>query len=257
MRAASADTSLLDAITSALTASCSPRRIILYGSRARGDATEDSDFDIAVEVADGVEEGAVRRVVDTAVRGRRVAVDIYVCRPGDLERRGADPGWLDYDIVHDGTVLYESDDVPRLRRPSGVAEPPPDGWPSVDAWLERARRDLLVVDHEAARDEPLWDIIAFHAHQAAEKALKAALVRANRRPPRTHSLVSLLEALEQAGRATARLMNDCRLLEPYAVALRYPTKAPMPTAEEGRALVKAAKRIVASAASIGAHGHPA
>lgn len=246
MRAASADTSLLDAITSALTASCSPRRIILYGSRARGDAAEDSDFDIAVEVADDVEESAVRRTVDTAVRGRRVAVDIYICRPGDLERRGLDPGWLDYDILREGTVLYQSDGVTGLGRPSGVSEPPAGGWPSVDAWLERARRDLLVVDHEAAQDEPLWDIIAFHAQQAAEKALKAALVRANRRPPRTHSLKSLLEELENAGVATAGLLNDCRLLEPYAVALRYPTKAPMPTAEEGRALVAAAKRVLAA-----------
>jgi len=239
----------LDAITSAVAARFSPRRIILYGSRARGDWTADSDYDLAVEVEGDVDEASVRRVIDGAVQGRRLDVDIYVCRPGELEQRGRDPGELDYDIVRTGAVLYAAPGGDRsLAGATRASEPPPEGWPSERAWLERARRDMMFIEHEVAHVEPLWDLIAFHAQQAVEKTLKAALVRANRHPARTHSLTSLLAELEATGFPARGLVNDCRRLEPYAVAMRYPTRTPLPTPEEGRALVDAARRVVAAVA---------
>ena len=43
-------------------------------------------------------------------------------------------------------------------------------------WLAKARVDLEVCDTLAAHDANLWEAVAFHAQQAAEKALKAVLV---------------------------------------------------------------------------------
>jgi len=57
-------------------------------------------------------------------------------------------------------------------------------------WLQKARRDIRVA--ELALGEDLYDEVAFHAQQAAEKALKAVLVALGARPPRTHSLERLL-----------------------------------------------------------------
>ena len=62
-----------------------PQRVILVGSRARGDAREDSDYDLVVVLDDEVpdERLSVRRRYD-AHRGLATAADIVPCR----ERRG-------------------------------------------------------------------------------------------------------------------------------------------------------------------------
>lgn len=62
--------------------------------------------------------------------------------------------------------------------------------------------------------------MAFHAQQAAEKALKALLVAHEVSPPRTHDLAQLLVLLPVAPpieSATVEPLTD------YAVVPRYPT----------------------------------
>ena len=67
-------------------------------------------------------------------------------------------------------------------------------------WLAWALGDL-----EAARRRPGWPqrprIVAFHAQQAAEKALKGALVLAGIAVPRTHDLDDLRNRLPNGWRA--------------------------------------------------------
>lgn len=74
-----------------------PDRIILFGSRARGDARGDSDYDLAVEI-DAPDFRELRSVAREAVRNAvgRTEVDIHLRQPGDVEARRDDPGYMDW-----------------------------------------------------------------------------------------------------------------------------------------------------------------
>lgn len=88
-------------------------------------------------------------------------------------------------------------------------------------WLRRAEVDLLTARMLSARRESLepW-VVAFHAQQAAEKSIKAALVIEQVRIPRTHELERLAALLQ----TDWGLPDDTRLAEMsrFAVVGRYP-----------------------------------
>lgn len=88
------------------------------------------------------------------------------------------------------------------------------------ALLARARDDAFVVRrlmHDAAT--PGW-VLGFHAQQAVEKALKAALTAAGLAYPRTHNLVMLAELLRPRC-ALPPDSDDFGQLVPFGVVLRY------------------------------------
>jgi HEPN domain-containing protein len=66
------------------------------------------------------------------------------------------------------------------------------------------------------------------------------------RPPRTHELTKLYDAACAAGYPLPDLRTECRLLEPYAVEVRYPEQVPIPDEVTGRTIVAAANRIIAA-----------
>ena len=69
--------------------------------------------------------------------------------------------------------------------------------PRVEAWLRQAHSDLEVARLTAAQG--YHPQACYHAAQAAEKALKALLVAADTKPPYSHSLPQLFEALRGLG----------------------------------------------------------
>jgi HEPN domain-containing protein len=90
-----------------------------------------------------------------------------------------------------------------------------------DEWLRWASADLQVAElTDDARIAP--QIAAFHAQQAAEKALKALLVRQQIDFPRTHSVGVLLALLDGAGINGVQDLIDATSLTRYAVSARYP-----------------------------------
>ncbi len=60
------------------------------------------------------------------------------------------------------------------------------------AWIEKAEHDLLSIRNNLAADQVPWDVVCFHAQQAAEKLLKGFLVHGGRSARKTHDLVSFL-----------------------------------------------------------------
>ena len=90
---------------------------------------------------------------------------------------------------------------------------------------------------------------AFLAQQAAEKSLKALMITRSCKPPRTHKPPELLAALRSAGCPLPGLDADCERLTPYAVDSRYRSQLAIPTERQGRALVEAARRIIAAVAA--------
>ncbi len=90
-----------------------------------------------------------------------------------------------------------------------------------------------------------WDIVCFHAQQAAEKALKGFLAFHGRTPPRTHDLVAVLVECAKVDRALSALEGVCRRLTYYAVGGRYPDDLYEPDEAAGREMVAASGQVVA------------
>ncbi len=83
-------------------------------------------------------------------------------------------------------------------------------------WWERAGEDLAVAAHDLGGG---FDrAAAFHAQQAAEKALKALLVHRGVVPPKVHDLAELAN---RAG-APAEVRDRCKALSPAYLEARYP-----------------------------------
>ena len=84
-----------------------PSRIILFGSHARGTATEWSDVDLLVILSN------VSDKRDTAIEIRRVLGDLPVCKdivvatPEEVARRGHLVGTVLRSALLEGKVLYE------------------------------------------------------------------------------------------------------------------------------------------------------
>ena len=110
-------------------------------------------------------------------------------------------------------------------------------------WIAKAENDLLNIRNNLDAERVPWDTICFHAHQAAEKALKALLVSREQAVSRTHDLVALLGEVVAAHGSLEDLEPDCRLLTPYAVMLRYPGAPGDPSGQDAHQAVAAAQRI--------------
>lgn len=93
----------------------------------------------------------------------------------------------------------------------------------VDQWLKFARADLNAGRTLSAnRDTNSPETACFHAQQAAEKAIKALLVKAQVASTRSHDLSNLTN-LVPSEFAQTRSLPSLSSLVPYAVAARYPT----------------------------------
>ena len=87
--------------------------------------------------------------------------------------------------------------------------------------LERARGDrqafhVLIADPTM----PAW-LVAFHAQQAVEKALKAALASASVEYPRTHNLAMLIGLLRHNSLPLPPDADEIPALTPFGTASRY------------------------------------
>ena len=83
-----------------------------------------------------------------------------------------------------------------------------------------AKRDLSLAE-EMSRDDDIHPYgRAFHSQQAAEKAMKAAIIVSGRRPEWTHDLISLASILPPGCNAGASDHN-LKILTRYATLSRY------------------------------------
>jgi len=86
-------------------------------------------------------------------------------------------------------------------------------------WYEASLVDLDEAEDSLSRGRPNWALFA--AHQAVEKALKAAYIVLRRdRPPRTHDLVELHRSL--GVQLAEDLEESLSELTPYYSVARYP-----------------------------------
>lgn len=87
-------------------------------------------------------------------------------------------------------------------------------------WISHASSDLRLALIAAGDAQVLPEMAAFHAQQAAEKALKAVLVHHQVDFPRTHDIQQLLKLIESVGVQAPPEVGEADLLSPYAVSFR-------------------------------------
>jgi predicted nucleotidyltransferase len=98
---------VLRAIVARLVAALRPERIYLFGSRARGDATADSDYDLLV-VVEHASEPRYRLAQRgyRALRGVPAAVDVVVWDRATFDGRVHLPASFPASVVREGKLLH-------------------------------------------------------------------------------------------------------------------------------------------------------
>ena len=84
-----------------------PRRIVMFGSRARGDTRPDSDLDLMVEMETDDPPAVRVRTIDALFGLRRWAMDLVVYTPEEVEQQRQYRNALIRVIESEGKVLYE------------------------------------------------------------------------------------------------------------------------------------------------------
>jgi predicted nucleotidyltransferase len=86
-----------------------PIGVYLFGSEARGDASEDSDIDLAVIVSDDAPAGqASPRMAAEVLWGLERGADVVVFRESEFAARSGVVASLPWTIRREGRLLYGS-----------------------------------------------------------------------------------------------------------------------------------------------------
>ena len=101
----------LERMVKQIVAKVDPVAVYLFGSRARGDAEADSDYDLLIVVPDDFPAGQANTVTAfSLVEGRRIPMDLTMSRAARFAARCRQVGTLEYTVGREGTVLYERRD---------------------------------------------------------------------------------------------------------------------------------------------------
>lgn len=130
---------------------------------------------------------------------------------------------------------------------------PPERYEPDDprAWLRHASSDLAL----ARADVPGvgMEAFCFHAQQAAEKAIKAVLLKERVPFPYVHDLGRLLHLAADKGIAVPEEVRAANRLSDYAVFLRYPFAGTPVGAAQRREAVEIAETVLRWAEDIVDH----
>ena len=90
------------------TAATRPATVIVFGSYARGDATEASDLDLVVIEPELLDKAGEYLSLKQAVGRIGVGVDLLLFAQPDFDRRSQVPGPLPYWAKKEGRVLHDA-----------------------------------------------------------------------------------------------------------------------------------------------------
>ena len=211
------DSEELRTAIAAVVSGLEPDQIILFGSAARGEMTEDSDLDLLVIK----ETGNDRRPTDPSVFLGDVGRDVDVL----VTTRAAAEAGRDY-----------AGDVRSAALETGVTVYTRTGFDPIETGATMVRRTLYRPDH--ARDfldraERKWRIAntpqthpadrCENLQASLEQALKGLTVAQGRQVEHSHKLKALWDDAERDGERIAATRNDADLdnLTRYAGAYQY------------------------------------
>ncbi len=98
---------LLEEVTGRIVAAIHPQKIVLFGSHAWGQPTEDSDIDLMV-IVDRAEQPGYRlaREIYRSLRGLKAPVEVLVRTRLEMERNAALKTSLERRVLEEGRVLH-------------------------------------------------------------------------------------------------------------------------------------------------------
>ena len=115
-------------------------------------------------------------------------------------------------------------------------------WDFVQQWLGKAEQDLAAARMLFGSDLEYYEIVGFHAQQAAEKYVKAFLVCHQVEFPKTHDLARLRALVAQGDAELATALAPADALTPYGVEFRYPGDLEKASQEHGQEAVLLAEK---------------
>ncbi len=101
------DSALIDRVTRTNVERFNPKRIVLFGSHARGDADPESDLDLFIEMESDKRPPERDIEVDEVFGLRDWPMDLFVYTPEEVERFSGVIGTLVSTVEAEGRVLYE------------------------------------------------------------------------------------------------------------------------------------------------------
>jgi predicted nucleotidyltransferase len=85
-----------------------PQQVWLFGSRARGDSTQDSDWDLFVVVDDSTDDAELDPGVGRRLRREcGVRADVIPWRASEFTEFRSTPNTLAYSVTNEGVLLHE------------------------------------------------------------------------------------------------------------------------------------------------------
>lgn len=97
----------LDEIVHTIVENFHPERIILFGSRARGEASPESDVDLFIEMETNLPKRERSRRIRRAFHVYPCPMDIVVYTPAELRHWAVAPASLAATVLREGKILYE------------------------------------------------------------------------------------------------------------------------------------------------------
>jgi len=191
----------LDDIVARLVDCYEPDRIILFGSAVSEGERPSRDLDLLIIKHTSALPLERRMEVERLLLDRRIPLDLQVYTPQEVRDLYATGNPFIEEVMESGRVLY-------MRRETA-------------AWVAEAREELemagILLDHGKHRG------VCFHCQQGVEKGLKAFLLERGKRPPRTHDIVELLNAVAAEGWTVGLAMEEAIFLNSVYRG-RYPTE---------------------------------
>jgi predicted nucleotidyltransferase len=102
------DERMLDELVRRIVAAVHPRRIVLFGSAARGQMSPHSDLDVLVVMPDGTHRRRTAMGLYEALYGLGCPTDIAVVTDDDIRRYGDDPSLVICPALEEGRELYRA-----------------------------------------------------------------------------------------------------------------------------------------------------
>lgn len=208
------------AVARAVGEAVSPDRVILFGSRARGDYNAHSDIDLLIITdADSTDR---QKYQDTSAAAHRKVEELY----GDLI--GVDLVRLSEKAFHDGCRARNhvagqavGDGLDGNGDKVNYDNPDPSNWPDIRQRIANAERELgvlkILVEANSAQEA-----IGFHAQQAIENALKGWISALDADYGNTHDLATLAAIVRRhPGEDHTPAGEKLAWLSGYAVRYRY------------------------------------
>ncbi len=228
-----------------------PLQIILFGSQARGDADRNSDIDLLVVFSELADKRKTAVDIRVALADLPVAKDILISTPEELERHRTRIGSVLRYAQQEGKVLWKSWNAAARgsTRFCGMSDKEvksdmqtTDRLADTARWLRYAREDLITAETLLKQPHVPPRQACWHAQQAAERALKAALIFLQTDFRRTHDLNVLQDLLPDSWQLKTTPSNLADLNR-WAVEARYPENMQEATEADASEAVKQAQSV--------------